>query len=248
MATHKIFGRKPVLEALAAGVPIKRVYVKAGSQGAAVQELLQRLEELHIPVTFLKKFDLDQMAGGQHHQGVLAVMQKIQPASLEEVLALTAGEKHPAVVLLDGIEDPQNFGAILRVAEATGIRAVIYPKRRSAGLSPGAIKASAGAVFHLTVAEVTNLARCMDELKAAGFWMVGADMSGDRMPWDVELNMPVGFVMGSEGQGLHRLIREKCDFCVRIPMLGKIQSLNVTTAAAMLFYERLRQREGQPGN
>lgn len=243
MANYKIFGRKPVLEALTAGVPLKRVYVKAGAQGPAIQELLNRLEARHIPVTFLKKFDLDQMAGGQHHQGVLAVMEKIQPAALEDVLALSDKESRPAVALLDGIEDPQNFGAILRVAEATGIRAVIYPRRRSAGLSPGVVKASAGAVFHLTVAEVTNLARSMDALKEAGFWMVGADMAGDRLPWEVDLSMPVGFVLGSEGQGLHRLIREKCDFHVRIPMPGKIQSLNVTTAAAMLFYERLRQRE-----
>lgn len=244
MKLIKIIGRQPVLEALNAGLPIKRIYLKPGMEGKMIRHLHELIERRGIPVTILKKQDLDQMAAAPGHQGIVAVMKSPPEWSLETLIEKTREQRSAALALLDGIEDPQNLGAILRVAEGTGISGIVLPKRRSVALTPGAIKASAGAAFHLPVAEVTNLVRAMRTLKTRGFWLVGADVQGDRFPWQVDMQGAVGFVLGREGAGLHRLVREQCDYLVKIPMLGKIASLNVATAAAMLFYERVRQTTG----
>ena len=243
MAEVKISGRRAVLEALNSNLPLKRIYFRSGAHGSIIEEIRKAAEDKGVHVTVLSARDFERMAGGERHQGVIAAMKKLPLASLDEILEQGRRREYPAVVLLDGIEDPQNFGAILRVAEGAGLAGAIYPARRSAGLTPGAVKASAGAAFHFPVCEVTNLVRTMNELKDQGYWLIGADVHGDRYPWQVDMTMPVGFVLGRENEGLHRLVRETCDFIVQLPMLGEIASYNVATAAGMLFYERMRQMQ-----
>lgn len=242
MAELKIIGRRSVLEAIEAGIEIKRLYHTPGSHGKSMQAILDFARQQRVAITVLSKPDMERMARGQNHQGVIALIVKPPLVSLEALITDLAQKNQPAVALLDGIEDPHNLGAILRVADAAGVGGVIIPKRRSAGLTPGSIKASAGAAYHVPVAEVPNLSRAIEKLQAQGYWIVGADMAGDRYVWEMDFDQPVGFVLGREGEGLHRTVKEKCDFLVRLPMLGKMASLNVSTAAAMLFYERVRQR------
>ncbi|MCA9742890.1 MAG: 23S rRNA (guanosine(2251)-2'-O)-methyltransferase RlmB [Deferribacteres bacterium] len=237
----KIIGRKPVIEAFEANLPIKRIYLAAGVTGEVIQKILSFADQRKVNTTTLNRHDLQRMAGPENHQGIIATMASLPVLSIEALLQQTTRPK-PVFALLDGVEDPRNFGAILRAADGSGIDGVIIPERRSASLSPGAIKSSAGAAFHMPVAEVTNLARAIDFLKENQFWIVGTDMTAEQTPWQVDFDMPTVIVLGSEGKGMRRLIREKCDFLVKLPMLGKVESLNVATTAAILFYEIVRQR------
>lgn len=242
MGDLKIIGKKPVLEALEAQLPLKRIYFAAGVSGTAIEKIAAAAEQRHIGTTVLSRGDLQRVAGPEKHQGVVAVMDALPTFGLSELLERIATKQAPALALLDGVEDPHNLGAILRVADGAGIDGVVIPGRRSARLSPGAIKASAGAAFHVPVAKVNNLARTIDTLKDHRFWIVGTDQHAEKNYWEVDLAMPVAFVLGSEGKGMRRLVREKCDFLVRLPMAGKIDSLNVATTAAVLFYELVRQK------
>lgn len=243
MPEMKIIGRKPVLEALAANLPIKKIYLAAGSEGKIIAKIQATAAAQNIRCTVMNRFDLQRMAGQENHQGIVAVMEELPTLTLEALLKKIAGKKNPALAILDGIEDPRNFGAVLRVSDGAGMDGVVIPQRRSASLTPGAIKTSAGAAFHVPVAEVTNLARAIDTLKENRFWIVGTDLSGEKNPWEIDFKMPVAIILGGEEKGMRRLIRDKCDFLVRLPMHGKVESLNVATAAAVLFYEIVRQKE-----
>lgn len=239
----KIFGRQPVHEALLAKLPIQKIYLAPGAKGPAFAEIMHLAEEQRVPIQSLERRELDRLTATDKHQGVAALLPPLQFVSWQKMLAQAQarGEK-PALVVLDGVEDPRNLGAILRVAEGAGMHGVVLTKRRSAEVTPAAIKTSAGAAFHLLLAQVTNLSMTMEEMKNSGLWLVGGDANGDKNFDEVDADMPLGVVLGGEGKGLHRLVREKCDFLVRIPLRGKVASLNVATAAAVIFYEIVRQR------
>lgn len=241
MSEIKILGRRPSFEALESDLPISKILLSDSAERQFARKILQHAQAKNISVERVNKGQLNRQSGGENHQGIILYLQGPAGIDLDVLLSRLENKKYPALALLDGIEDPHNFGAILRVADGAGIDGVIIPKRRSAKLSPGTIKASAGAALHMPVAEVPNLARAMETLKQKGFWLIGADMAGTTPLWQFDFNSPTAFVLGREGQGLHRLIREKCDFLTALPMQGKVNSLNVATAAAVFFYERVRQ-------
>ena len=243
----KIFGRQPVQEALSSRLPIQKIYLAHGARGPSFAELMHQADEQRVPLQSVAREELDRMAGTDGHQGVVALLPALPQVDWRSMIARAQerGEK-PALVLLDGVEDPRNLGAILRVAEGAGMHGVVLPKRRSADLTPAAIKTSAGAAFHIPTAQVTNLAATMEEMKKAGLWLAGCDADGTRNYDELDASLSLGIVLGGEGKGLHRLVREKCDFLVRIPMRGKVASLNVSTAAAVIFYEVVRQRGKAP--
>ncbi|GGJ01255.1 23S rRNA (guanosine(2251)-2'-O)-methyltransferase RlmB [Alicyclobacillus cellulosilyticus] len=235
-----IWGRHPVLEALRAGRPVNKVWIAEGSEGSAVAEVLARARELGAVVQRVPRSRLDAVAGG-NHQGVAAWVAPYAYAELADVLARDTGQV-PLLVLLDELTDPHNFGAILRTAEATGVQGVIVPKRRSVALTSAVAKAAAGAAEYVPVARVTNLARTMEQLKAAGYWLVGLDAAASLLYTGVDYTGPTAIVVGAEGKGLGRLVRERCDYLVRLPMLGRVPSLNASVAAGVLLYEVVRQR------
>jgi 23S rRNA (guanosine2251-2'-O)-methyltransferase len=239
----KIFGRQPVHEALLTKLPVQKIFLAQGAKGAAFAEIIHLAEERRTPMQSVNRDELDRMVGTDKHQGIVAQLPALQFVEWEKMLARAAEQNEKAaLVLLDGVEDPRNLGAILRVAEGAGMHGVILTKRRSAEITPAAIKTSAGAAFHMPIGQVNNLAISMEEMKRAGLWLVGCDASGDKNFDELDASLPLGIVLGGEGKGLHRLVREKCDFLVRIPMRGRVSSLNVATAAAVIFYEVARQR------
>jgi len=242
---EKITGIHAVREALAARRPIQNILVGRGRHGGRLEEIVQLARRNGVPVRFEEREQMDRAAGTRDHQGVVALLAARAAISLEDLLALgkkTGAAAAPLLVLLDGVEDPQNLGAIARTALAAGATGMVLPERRAAGLTEAAARASAGAVAHLPVARVTNLSQAMEELKSAGYWLVGLDERADRNYSDVELNGPIGFVLGGEGKGLHRLVRERCDFVVAIPTTGPVRSLNVSVAAGIVLFEAVRQR------
>jgi len=195
-------------------------------------------------VRFLQRAELDRMAGNAAHQGVVAVTSAKQYSDLDEVIAARRG-RYSLVVVLDGVEDPHNLGAILRTADAAGANGVIIPERRAAGVTGTVTKASAGASEHLPMAKVTNISRTIEELKERNLWTVGLDEHGTQNYDALDYNMDCALVLGAEGKGLHDLVKKKCDFLVSIPMLGKVPSLNVSVAAAVVLYESVRQRRAK---
>ncbi len=237
-----IEGRNPVLEAFRAGKTIDKLFVLEGCQDGPVRTILREAKKGDTVVSFVPKERLDQMSGTGKHQGVVAFAAAYEYAEVEDILknAQEKGEP-PFVLILDGIEDPHNLGAIIRTANQAGAHGIIIPKRRAAGLTATAAKSSAGAIHYTPVAKVTNLVQTMEELKEQGLWFVCADMGGELM-YRQNLTGPVGLVIGSEGEGVSRLVREKCDFITKIPMFGDIDSLNASVAAGVLAYEIVRQR------
>jgi len=239
----KLTGPNAVREALAAGRPLQTVLVARGRHGGRLEEIVRLAKGRGVPVRFEDRVRLDQVAGTREHQGVVAMVASSATVSLEDLLARPSPQGAPGLlVLLDGVEDPQNLGAIIRTALAAGAAGVIIPERRAAGLGDAAARASAGAVAHLPVARVTNLPRAMETLKAAGYWLVGLDERAERRYTDVDLTGSVALVLGGEGKGLHQLVRERCDFLVSIPSRGPVPSLNVSVAAGIALFEVLRQR------
>ena len=238
-----IEGRNAVLEAFRAGKPIDRLFILDGCQDGPVKSILREAKKHDTIITFVPKERLDQMSDTGHHQGVIAYGAAYEYAEVEDMLkaAEEKGEP-PFLILLDGIEDPHNLGAIIRTANLAGAHGVIIPKRRSAGLTAVVAKTSAGAVSHVPVARVANLPALLKELKEAGVWVFGTAADGDRLLYDADLKGPAAIVIGSEGDGMGRLVAETCDFKVRIPMRGKLNSLNASAAAAILLYEAVRQR------
>lgn len=237
-----IFGRNSVRELLSSGRDIEKVYIQAGEREGSVNQLLGIAAERKLPIHEVDRTRLDSIALGGNHQGIIAIAAERNYATVEDILvyAEERGEQ-PFIILLDGVEDPHNLGALIRSAECAGAHGVIIPKRRAVGLTPTAVKASAGAIEHMRVAKVTNLASTIDELKEKGLWFYAADMDGVSY-YDTDLSGAVGLVMGSEGFGISRLVKEKCDFVVSIPLYGSVNSLNVSCAGAVIMTEVARQR------
>ena len=240
-----VFGVNPVIEALSAGLRhFDRLLIAKGTRNRRLSDAITRASQLGIPLRFETRETLDRMAAGLNHQGVVAVVSSVPLAKMEDLLAQV---RDPGLLLaLDGVEDPRNLGAILRTAETAGADGVLIPDRRSAGLSELVSRASAGAVEHVRVARVGNLAHALGEVKARGFWVVGFDADGTER-WDgVDYTRPVALVLGGEGRGIRRLVREHCDHVVSIPLFGHVGSLNVSVAAGIALYEVIRQRRAVP--
>jgi 23S rRNA (guanosine2251-2'-O)-methyltransferase len=241
----KLTGIHAVKEALEARRPIDRIAIAKGRQDTRVEEIVQLARKQGVPVRFEDRGQLDRMANSKDHQGVVALAAARAATSLEDILA-HANAAGPGqlglIVLLDGVEDPHNLGAIIRTALAAGAHGVVIPERRAAGLTDTVARASAGALAHLPVAKVTNLVRTMEELKESGYWLVGLDEQGEKNYTEVDYTSPVGIVLGSEGQGLHELTRKRCDFVVSLPTTGPVKSLNVSVAAGVVLFEAIRQR------
>ena len=238
----KIEGRNAVLEAFRSGKSIDKLYVLDGCQDGPVRTIVREARKKDTILNFVTRERLGQISETGHHQGVIAVAAAYSYSTVEEILqkAKEKGEA-PFLILLDNIEDPHNLGAIIRTANLVGAHGVIIPKRRAAGLTPVAARTSAGAIYHTPVAKVTNLAAVMEELKKEGLWFVCADMDGTSM-YQLDLKGPIGLVIGNEGEGVSRLVKEHCDFVASIPMKGDIDSLNASVAAGVLAYEIVRQR------
>jgi len=243
----KLTGIHTVKEALEARRPIERIAIAKGRQDTRVEEIVQLARKQGVPVRFEDRGQIDRLANSKDHQGVVALAAARAAATLEDILAHgNAGHgRLGLIVLLDGVEDPHNLGAIIRTALAAGAHGVVIPERRAAGLTDTVARASAGALAHLPVAKVTNLVRTMEELKEAGFWLVGLDEQGDKNYTEADYTSPVGIVLGSEGQGLHELTRKRCDFVVSLPTTGPVKSLNVSVAAGVVLFEALRQRNAR---
>lgn len=237
-----IEGRNAVMEAFRAGRTIDRVFILDGCQDGPVKSILREAKKTDAIISFVKKERLDQLSETGAHQGVIAYMAAYEYAELEDILAAAEKKNEPPFIfLLDEIEDPHNLGAIIRTANLAGAHGVIIPKRRAAGLTSTVAKTSAGAINYTPVAKVTNLVAAMEELKEKGLWFVCADMRGELM-YKVNLKGPIGLVIGNEGTGVGRLVREHCDMTAAIPMNGDIDSLNASVAAGVLAYEIVRQR------
>ena len=245
--TSEIFGVNPVLEALRAKRrAIREITIANGTKDARLAQLIELARAEHVPVHYSPRQQLDRATGNAVHQGVVARIAAAEYADVEELLdsigELAGNGPPPLVLVLDGVEDPHNLGAILRTAECAGVNGVFVPERRAAGLTETVGKASAGAIEYVPVARATNLSRLIDQLKERNVWVVGtaADAPADYTGWD--WTRASAIVMGGEGSGLHRLVREHCDALVRIPLLGQIESLNVSVATGIILYEALRQR------
>jgi 23S rRNA (guanosine2251-2'-O)-methyltransferase len=243
-----IEGRRPVVEALRAGRPMDRILLAAGAGRAALGELLELARRRGVEVQTVPRSLLDAEARSGAHQGVLAIVAPIRPIELTELLAVPlAGREPPFLLALDGVEDPHNLGALARSAEAAGCHGLVVPRHHSAPLSAVAVKSSAGALEHLPVAEVPNLTRALERLRDAGLWCLGLDGTAPASLFEIDLaDEPVCVVVGGEGAGLRRLVREACDVLVRIPMAGRIDSLNASVAGALALFEVRRRRALPP--
>ncbi|RIV24579.1 23S rRNA (guanosine(2251)-2'-O)-methyltransferase RlmB [Alicyclobacillaceae bacterium I2511] len=234
-------GRHSILEALKAGRPFTKIMVSIGASGGSLAEILARAKETAIVVQWVPRESLTETVGHAHHQGVAAYIAPFDYVDLDDVIGRSTGQT-PLLILLDELSDPYNFGAILRTAEAVGVQGVVIPKRRSVPLTETVVKASAGAAAYVPVARVPNLVQAMDILKQAGYWIFGTDVSDGTAYTQADFRGPVALVVGAEGKGLGRLVKEHCDILVHLPMLGEVQSLNASVAAGVVLYEILRQR------
>ena len=240
--SEQIEGRNAVLEAFRSGKCVDKLFILDGCQDGPVRTIAREARKKDTIISYVAKERLDQLSETGAHQGVIAQVAAYEYASVDDILA-KAREKgeDPFIFILDNIEDPHNLGAIIRTANLAGAHGVIIPKRRAVGLTSTVAKTSAGALNYTPVAKVTNLGHTIDELKEQGMWFVCADMGGETM-YNLNLTGPIGVVIGNEGEGVSRLIREKCDFVASIPMKGDIDSLNASVAAGVLGYEIVRQR------
>jgi 23S rRNA (guanosine2251-2'-O)-methyltransferase len=238
-------GIHAVREALEAGSVFDRILIAKGRQDSRVEEIVRLARERGVTVRFEDRGQLDRLANTRDHQGVVAIAAARAATTLEDILQRANQSKGQVglVVLLDGVEDPHNLGAVIRTALAAGAHGVVIPERRAAGLTDTVARASAGALAHLLVAKVTNLARAMEELKEAGYWLVGLDEEGQKNYTELDYSSPTGIVMGSEGKGLHELTRKRCDFLVSLPTTGPVKSLNVSVATGVVLFEAIRQRQ-----
>ncbi len=242
--SQQIEGRHAVAEALRAGRPVDKLYVLDGCKDGPVSSIVKAAKKGDALVQFVSRERLDQISETKKHQGVIARMAAYEYASVEEILGKAEKQGEPPFVfLLDGVEDPYNLGAVVRTADQVGAHGVIIPKNRAVGLTASAARASAGALNYIPVARVTNLARTVEQLKKQGIWFVCADMGGQPM-YQVDMKGPLGLVVGGEGEGVSRLVREACDYTASIPMKGHVDSLNASVAAGVLAYEAFRQRMG----
>ena len=237
-----IEGRNAVLEAFRSGKTIDKLFVLDGCQDGPIKSILREAKKTDAIINFVEKERLDRLSKTGHHQGVVAQAAAYEYAEVDDILeAARRKEEPPFIFILDEIEDPHNLGAIIRTANLAGAHGVIIPKRRAVGLTATVAKTSAGAINYTPVAKVTNIAKTIEELKKQGLWFVCADMDGTSM-YKLDLKGPIGLVIGNEGSGVSRLVKEKCDFVASIPMKGDIDSLNASVAAGVLAYELVRQR------
>lgn len=238
-----IYGRKPILEWLESDLAIEKIVLAKESSGTGLMEIEKVCRSKVVTIQRLPRPVLDKMVGHAHHQGIAAWVQAWHYAEAEDILQAAQNLGEPSLfAILDGVQDPHNLGAILRSADGAGLHGIVIPKDNAVGITPSVVKASAGAIAHLPVARVTNVAQFMEHMKAQGIWFVGADETATQAFDQADYNAPLALVMGSEGKGLRRLVREKCDWLVSIPMYGKLNSLNVSVAAALLFFQARRSR------
>ena len=244
-----LYGRQPLRETLRAGR--RRVYrlllAEGVRSGGIVGEILALAEQARVPVQVVERMEIDRMSGEAHHQGLAAEVSGYPYLDLQDLLAGVRAAAEPAfLLLLDHVQDPQNLGSLLRTAEAAGVQGVVIPHRRAAGVTPAAVRASAGAAEQMRVAQVPNLVRAMESVKDEGLWLAGLEaLPQARLYTQADLSGPLGLVVGSEGQGLARLVRERCDYLIRLPLHGQVGSLNAAVAGAIALYEALRQRSAQ---
>lgn len=238
-----IVGRNAVREALKANRTIQRLFIANDKVQGSLQEIIGMAKAKGIEIRRVGDNQLAKYANGVVHQGVVALAAQVKFAQLEEVLAAWPKDKAPILVLLDGIEDPHNMGAIIRTAECCGATAVLIPKRHTAPINATVAKTSAGALECIPLVQVGNVAQTIEDLKKQGFWVLGAHMEGQQTLYEADLTSPLVLVIGNEGKGLSRLTKERCDFLVTIPMYGRLNSLNASVAAAILLYEAVRQRQ-----
>lgn len=242
MSGDYIIGKNPVIEALRSKHDMNKIWIAEGSTRGQMQQIIQLAKEQNVLVQFVPKKKLESMVEGAH-QGVVAQVAAYEYVEIEDLLGLAEKRNEPPFfLLLDEIEDPHNLGSIMRTADSVGAHGIIIPKRRAVGLTSTVAKASAGAIQYVPVARVTNMARAIETLKENGVWIIGTDAKGKQDYRQIDGNMPLGLVIGSEGKGVGRLIKEKCDFLVQLPMVGNVTSLNASVAASLLMYEVYRKR------
>jgi 23S rRNA (guanosine2251-2'-O)-methyltransferase len=244
MNTDKIQGRNPVMEALRSEREIDKILIAKGAQQGSIHKIIGMAKDKGIPIQYVEKQKLDQLTESSAHQGIIAFVAAYSYVDLDEILnkAEKRGEE-PFLIILDEITDPHNLGSIIRTADASGAHGIIIPKRRSVGLTATVAKTSAGALEYVPVAKVSNIAQTIDALKDKGIWVIGADMEGSQPYYRADFTGKIALVIGSEGKGIGRLIKEKCDYLVNIPMRGSVGSLNASVAASILMYEAMKQRE-----
>lgn len=240
----KIEGRNAVFEAIKAGTTIDRLLVEKGLKDSGAQRIIDEANSRGIKIFFRDKTALDRESRGRH-QGFIAEVTDFKYCELDDILAVAAKRNEPPfIVILDGVEDPHNLGSVIRVAECAGVHGIVIPRHRAVSVNETVIKVSAGAAEHMLVAKVTNINDAIDALKEAGVWIYCADMDGENV-YSANLMGPIAFVVGGEGEGVKRLTKQKCDGVLRIPMFGKINSLNASVAAGIMLYERVRQTAGR---
>jgi 23S rRNA (guanosine2251-2'-O)-methyltransferase len=240
---EKLAGVNSIMEALKGRRKIHKIFVQEGRGGKRIEELLKLAEKRGVYWQYVDRQRLDQMYTQSNHQGIVAQVDTFEYATVDEILETAAfSQQEPFILILDGIEDPQNLGSIIRTAECAGVHGIIVPRHNSAEITPAVVRASAGAAEHMPVAMETNLVNVIKQLKKNGLWIVAADMDGEQDYFNCSMPSPTALVVGGEGQGIRRLVKENCDLVVRIPMNGSIQSLNASVATALIIYEILRQR------
>lgn len=238
-----VYGVHPVREALRSG-KVQALFIAEGESGAALKEILDAARSANVQAIARVRAQLDALAHGGVHQGAVAIVGEFNYAQLDELVAYAKGTGQPPFLLvLDQVQDPQNLGALVRSAHVAGVHGVVIPKDRAVGITPAVVKASAGATEHVKIATVVNIARALEELKEAEVWIAGAVAAGgSKAPWEIDFTVPMALVLGAEGKGIRPLVLRGCDLLVKIPMFGKVASLNVGAAGAMLLYEVVRQR------
>ncbi|MEC9488436.1 MAG: 23S rRNA (guanosine(2251)-2'-O)-methyltransferase RlmB [Halanaerobium sp.] len=240
-----VIGRNPVQEVLQGSRQVSQVFLARGTRGKPVDKILDMARKKGVPVEYIPREELAEKADSGSHQGVLAYVEEFTYASLEEIIVRSKKKgTAPFLIILDQIQDPHNLGSIIRTAEALGADGIIIPAHRACGITPTVSKTSAGAVEHIPVAQVTNINHTISELKEKGIWIYGLEMTGENQLSATDLKGPLALVVGSEGSGLRRLVKENCDFLVQIPLRGQINSLNASVAAGIMIYEIFRQRAG----
>ncbi len=240
----QIEGRNPVLEALKSGKTIDKIYFLKGESQGSVLKIKNMAHKLKIPSVELDRKKMDEISQSRAHQGVIALIPPVDYVSVEDILARAAEKGEPPfLVVLDELEDPHNLGSILRTANGAGVHGIIIPKHRSTGITAAVAKTAAGACFYTPVARVTNLVRTMQDLKQKGIWFYGADMDGTQTVFQTDFTGALGIVIGNEGRGISRLVKQECDFLVQIPMRGEIDSLNAAVSAALFMYQAASQRD-----
>jgi 23S rRNA (guanosine2251-2'-O)-methyltransferase len=243
-----IAGRNPVLEALRGGTIIEKVVILGGVRGSAIERIKLLAKRNKIPCVEVGKSKFRELVSDTTTQGVVAIVGTKRYVEVTDILAIAEGRSEaPFVLLLDEIEDPHNLGALIRTAECAGVHGIVIPKHHAASVNQTVSKTSAGASEHLPVAKVTNIANTLDELKEKGIWIVGTDSSAEKLYTEIDYSIPIAFVIGNEGKGIRQLVKEKCDFMVKIPLFGKVESLNASVAGAIIMYEIVKKRKFSDG-